>query len=265
MAKKTFSSALFKFAYFPNYEESVRYLAEELADPEEWDFTDTSKRHYSILKNYLEHTFRRLHSEGKIAYTSNNSDACFNTGLVTKNLEEIFAYFKAYKNIHLRDNAAPFVFKAFVRKSDYQLLSAFPGNLPDVADYFQKPEDLIFNPRLVLIPQIDHIIEENRDRFPAHMLQLPNDEVRRRLEGAIDEVKRKVKTNYKVAVPQFYNNKIQLLLPLCLTPGSPNADFALVTHKINNATYTARTCLTIKMAYNNARLIVKPQSTWLRP
>jgi hypothetical protein len=216
MAKKPFSSELFNFAYFPTYEESICYLAEKLADAEDWDFSDSRERKYSILKNYLEHTFRKLKNEGKIAYTSDNSAACFNTGLVTKNLEEIFAYFKAYQNIHNRENAAPFVFKAFLRKSDFQFLTAFPGNLPDVADYFQRAEDLIFNPRFAIIPQIDHIIEENRMRFPEHMAQLPNDEVRRRLEGAIDEVKRKVKTNYMMAVPQYYDNKIQLLLPLCL-------------------------------------------------
>ncbi len=46
---------------------------------------------------------------------------------------------------------------------------------------------------------------------------------------------------------------------------SPNPDLALVAHKIDNTTYTARTCLSLKMAYNNARLIVKPQSSWLKP
>ena len=89
--------------------------------------------------------------------------------------------------------------------------------------------------------------------------------MRRKLEGAIEEVKKKVKTNYKVAVPQYYKGRIQLLLPLCLTPNSPNPDLALVVHKIDDITYTARTCLTLKMAYNNARLIVKPQSAWLKP
>lgn len=94
---------------------------------------------------------------------------------------------------------------------------------------------------------------------------LDSGEIRRRLDGAIEEVKKRVKTNYKLAVPQFYNNRIQLLLPLNLTAGSPNPDLALAIHKISADTYTARTCLTLKMAYNNARLIVKPQSVWLRP
>ena len=137
--------------------------------------------------------------------------------------------------------------------------------MPDIANYFEKPELLIFNPKCKLIPDIDHIIQDNISRFPAHLQGAGDGELRRLLVGAIDEVRKKVKTNYKIAVPQYYDGKIQLLLPLCLTAGSPNPDLALVVHKLNEDTYTARTCLTLKMAYNNARLIVKPQSNWLKP
>ena len=84
-------------------------------------------------------------------------------------------------------------------------------------------------------------------------------------EGAIGEIQKRVRTNYKLAVPQYYKGRIQLLLPLRLTPGSPNPDLALAIHKVSPDAYTARTCLTLKMAYNNARLIVKPQSDWLKP
>lgn len=266
MPKKSFFSALFEFAYFPEYEKSIEFLATNLADHENWEFTDSANPKFSILKNYLEHTFRKVKQEDKISFSAKNEFACFNTGLVTRNLEEIYAYFETHKNPRKNvENSSPFYFKAFLKQSDNQLLMKFGGCLPEIANFFQKPEDLIFNPSCNIIPQIDHIIEENKDRFPDHMQYLSPDEMRRRLEGAINEVKRKVKTNYKLAVPQYYDNKIQLLLPLCLTPGSPNADFALVTHKISPDTYTARTCLTIKMAYNNARLIVKPQSDWLKP
>ncbi|NLN64684.1 MAG: DUF3825 domain-containing protein [Clostridiaceae bacterium] len=261
--------ALFEFAYCPKYNDAINYLATSLADSEPWDFSDATEKKHTILKNYLEHIFRKVHAERNIAYTQNNSHACFNTGLITKNLEEIYAFFEARRPLALNDNlSAPYVLKAFLKKSDNTLLRIFAGNLPDIANFFNKPEDLIFNPRCELIPQIDHIIEDNVDRFPIHMKGLELDEIRRRLEGAIREVKQRVKTNYKLAVPQYYNNKIQLLLPLCLTPGSPNADLALVAHKISESSrvvYTARTCLTLKMAYNNARLIVKPQSSWLIP
>ena len=260
---KKFESKLFAFAFFAKYDDAITYLAETLADKEEWDFSDAPKKSHSILKNYIEHIFRKIQTEGKIAFTTDNSNACFNTGLVTKNLEPIYALFETNKI--MAPGGSPYYFKAFVKESDIKFLSLFPNNHPEVADFFQNPGDLIFNPGCKLIPQMDHILEDNNGRFPPHIQCLNESERRMRLSGAIEEVKKKVKTNYKLAVPQYYGNRIQLLLPLCLTPNSPNPDLALAVHKISDDTYTARTCLTLKMAYNNARLIVKPQSDWLKP
>lgn len=259
---KFIQQELFKFAFIPKYQLAIDSLA-NLADPEDWDFSDAKSKKYAILKSYLEHTFRKVRSEDKIRFTSNNEYCCFNTGLVTKNLEEIFAFF--FKNKNQGEDLPPYVLKCFCKKSDATLLRIFKSSLPKIADFFQKPEDLLFNPNCELIPDIDHIIQDNIDRFPVAIQESGQAEIRRRLEGAINEARKKVRTNYKTAVPQYYKNRIQLLLPLCLTPNSPNPDLALVVHKIENDTYTARTCLTLKMAYTNARLIVKPQSTWLKP
>ena len=262
--KKKFESELYKFAFMPKYDEAIQFLSTSLANKDdEWEYSDKRDGKYPILRSYLEHYFRKLKSENKINFTANNSHACFNTGLVTDNWEEIYAFFELYHNP--KPGMPIYCFKSFAKKSNYILLTHFNKNLPDIADFFTKPEDLIFNPKCELIPDIDHIIEDNLERFPEHMQNGGPAETRRKLEGAIEEVKRKVKTNYKTAVPQFFNNRIQLLLPLCLTPNSQNPDLALVVHKLDNTTYTARTCLTLKMAYNNARLIVKPQSFWLKP
>ena len=264
MAKKQNNSELFKFALFPYYDNAIAYLADNLADMETWDFSDSMTKNNSILKNYLEFTFRKLQQEKKIAFTADNKFACFNTGLVTDNLEDIFAFFEENKNPK-SGFTTPFCFKAFLKKSDNNVLKHFSHSIPDVANFFEKPELLIFNPKCELIPDLDHIIDDNLSRFPPYLQRADDAELRRQLVGAIDEAKKKVRSNYKIAVPQYYNNKIQLLLPLCLTSGSPNPDLALVTHKLNDNAYTARTCLTLKMAYNNARLIVKPQSNWLKP
>lgn len=259
-----YQSALFKFAYFPNYKESIKFLANDLADKEEWDFSDSTIKSFSILKNYLDYTFNKIKSENKITYTNQNEYCCFNTGLVTNNLEEIYSLFEKYK-VPKPGFDSQYFFRAFLKKSDTQLLSHFSQNLPDIANYFDQPDLLIFNPQCDLIPDIDHIIQDNISRFPQHLQNTDDPDRRRQLSGSIDEAKKKVKTNYKIAVPQYYNGKIQLLLPLCFTSGSPNPDLALVVHKLNDKTYTAKTCLTLKMAYQNARLIVKPQSNWLRP
>jgi hypothetical protein len=255
-------SQLFEFAYFPRYDDSLIFLA-GMAAKEDWDFSTARERRHSILRNFLEFTFRRIQQEKKMAYTQDNRYACFNTGLVTENLEDIYGFFEQYRNPG--PDSSPYIFKSFLKHSDFQLLKHFSENLPDVPNYFEDPSQLIYNPKLTLITNVDHIIQDNLDRFPGRLRAADGPELRRQLFGAIEEVKKRVKTNYKIAVPQYYRNRIQLLLPLCLTVGSPNPDLALVAQKLNPTTYTARTCLTLEMAYKNARLIVKPESNWLKP
>jgi hypothetical protein len=251
---------LFKFGFFPKYDQDILYLA-GIAQREEWDFSDAPVKKYSILKNYLEHTFRRVKEQKKLAFSLNNEIASFNTGLVTENLEDIYAFFQKNKI----PGHSPYVFKAWLKKSDNRLLSHFSHSFPVVADYFDRPELLLFDPRCEIVPDLDHIIQDNLTRFPTHLQIADAGELRRQIIGSIEETKKKVRSNYKVAVPQYFGGKIQLLLPLSLTSGSPNPDLALVVHRLNDRTYTARTCLTLKMAYNNARLIVQPQSNWLKP
>lgn len=218
---------LFKFSYFPNYEGSIDYLANRLADPEKWNFGTLSNN--SILKNYLEYTFRKLQEEQKIVYTQDNKFCCFNTGLVTAQLEDIFALFERNNG----NGTSPYFFKGFYKKSDRLFLKYFSSNIPARADFFSDPSALIFNPNCNIIPDIDHIINDNKSRFPIHLQSTGDDNMRRQLIGAIDEVIKLVKTNYKIAVPQYFNKRTQLLLPLCLTPGSKNPDLALVIYKID--------------------------------
>ena len=62
-----------------------------------------------------------------------------------------------------------------------------------------------------------------------------------------------------MAGAQFYDGRIQLLLPLCLTGDKPGL---ALTIQREDGFYSARTCLTLDMAYNNARLICRPESSW---
>ena len=57
---------LFKFAFFPDFENRIKELAENLADKENWDFS-TGGRKNSILKNYIFHTFSKIKEENKDA------------------------------------------------------------------------------------------------------------------------------------------------------------------------------------------------------
>ena len=79
--------------------------------------------------------------------------------------------------------------------------------------------------------------------------------------AALEYAKVRIMENYKAAVPQLFNGKIQFLIPISL--GDPKkVDLSLAVSKVEGV-YTGKTCLTLDMAYNNARLIAKPESDWL--
>lgn len=268
---KHFIMELFDFAYFPRFEENLHVLATRIALSEPWGYTNPEKElaegnnaagfNYPILRTYLEHTFRKIRSENKIVHTDDGQFACLNTGLVTPNLEDVFALFERNRVPSAR---SPYFFKAFIKKSDHEFLMLFSTRQPESANYFDRPELLLFNPRLELIVDIDHIIQDNKYRFPDELKSASDREVKNRLIGAIDDISKRVKINYKLAIPQYFDNKFQLLLPLYLMDNN-KPDLAVVVERIHDTIYSARTCLTIGMAYNNARLIVCPHSDWLQP
>ena len=82
-------------------------------------------------------------------------------------------------------------------------------------------------------------------------------------DGALKQTKRMLEADYRTAIPQYYNHSIQLLLPICLRhPGKP--DLALACMKTSDGSkYLGRTCLTLRMAYHNARLLARVDRSWL--
>ncbi len=83
------------------------------------------------------------------------------------------------------------------------------------------------------------------------------------LESADTQARRRVYRSYKTAIPQYYQDEIQLLLPLCLAKPD-RADLALVV-SASGSTYRGETVLPLDWAYNNARLLTRPDTEWLTP
>ena len=91
------------------------------------------------------------------------------------------------------------------------------------------------------------------------------------LESAKGTLEKKLKRNFKLALPFYYHNtetkenKIQLLAPLYF-PGAP-VRLALVLNKVEstaNKYYEGVTVLPVEWAYMNSRLIVKPDEEWAK-
>lgn len=106
-----------------------------------------------------------------------------------------------------------------------------------------------------LLSQVGGIVEQDARLFRR---------LRWRLEDAVDVARRRIRWNYKTAIPSYYPraNAMSLLLPLCLV-NDDVADVALVVQLMPSGIYQGQTILTMRQAYMNARLICRPDSDWL--
>lgn len=249
---------LYDLVFIPHMDDRLDELA-ELAEPEEWTYRHTKTDHHKpILFNYLRYTYRRLAEEDKIVVADDGTAIAFNTGLVTPSQEPIFCYCTQNR---LSDQEQPWHFHAWRRKGEYDLTRF--SSLPEMAHYFDDPSLLVLDTRRELRVNVEHIISDNRERFPAPYGDMPDYQLQTFLKGAIDNAMQRVRRNYKTAIPQYYRGRIQLLLPLCLSQPDV-ADLALVIER-HDAFYRVSTCLTLDMAYNNARQLARPDRDWLQP
>jgi len=255
-----------RFAILPQYENKLEQLV-NLAQDEEGDWTyqfQQPRSTFPVLRNYLSYTFKRLQDEEKLAYINDPDPsrdgqrlACFNTGLVTRFYEPLYAAFHENR----RDDAdTPFVLIGFFTESKHPI-TAFPKR-PDIANYFDNPADLVYDRNLELVKNVHHIVSERLERFPPEFQDDP-DKLSGALDIAIARAEQRVLRNYKTAIPQFNHGRIQLLLPICLSDPR-KADVALVIGK-EGAVYKGYTVLSLDMAYNNARLLTRPDREWLNP
>jgi len=249
---------LFNIGLTPKNVEAIRSLP-AMAEPEDCNYHATrTDRELPVLHSYLRYTYERLAEERKISVAPDKHFACFNTGLVTPNQGEIFALYEVNK---IPDLDPYWHFWRFCRKGE-QDLTRFP-ELPDMAHYFDNPSVLVMDTTKEVRVNIEHIVEDNKDRFPEPYRKMDNYAVQTFLKCALDNAMQRVRRNYKTAIPQYYQGNIQLLLPMCL--GAPSkADMALVVANYGEF-YRASTCLTLDMAYNNVRLLARPDRDWLQP
>lgn len=267
-----YTNDFFQFAFCGTKDDWYSKLDKlsSLALPETWSYRvhnpSVSNQKTPILENYILHTFKRLAFEynnstsqvekDKIFATCGNK-MCFNTGLFTTTYETIY--------VGLRKNRIsgkePWYLVCFSDTSD-PFFRDF-SELPRRAKYFSKMSELIYDTNIELRVNTSHILEnpKNRERLPAEVVNSPF--LTTLFTGAVELAKKKVEANYKAAVPQFYDDQICFLLPICLT-NTEKADISLAV-KRHNGYYTGHTCLTLDMAYNNARLIACPNSDWLNP
>lgn len=259
------------FATFPyneeigeNWESPFEKLSKK-AKKETWNFQSSAFRvhgqNFIILRSYLNYTFLRIQQQEKVVYSNDGNRACFNTGLQTPTEKDIYATF--YRNKKASQyNQPQWTFYSFEDSYSDKIKDYNP--LPEVATYITDSSDLVFDLSYEIEINVEHIAKENQSRLPE-VFHGNERLAMTAIQGATEFLKEKIRRNYKVAIPHWYHDKIQLLLPLNLQ-SDDKADLALVADKDKDRKiYRIKTALTMDMAYIDARLICRPDREWLNP
>lgn len=247
------------------YNQKLEMLA-KMAQPEKWTYKKIQDSDpFRILRNYIQFTYNRIDEENKFIDSADGTFRCMNTGLLTKYNQEIIAIFSKNE----MQGKQPWFFNGFFKETDKFFTTNF-SSLPPLADYGNNVKDLIYDSSLELILKKEHIIDDNFDRFVD--AGYSNKElISVLLDSAKDTLEKKLKRNFKLALPFYYHNtetgesKIQLLAPLYF-PGAP-VRLALVLNKIQSEAkeyYEGVTVLPVEWAYMNSRLIARPDEEWAK-
>ena len=248
------------------YEQKLKQIA-DFAQSEKWSYGSYKRTDpYKILKNYFEHTYDRIKEEGKFVISNDSRYKCMNTGLLTIYNQDIIVVF--VKNEH--ETGLPWCLNRVCRSTDLFFSSNF-SRMPEIADYTQKAADLIYDKNLEIRFNINHIIDDNFERF-VDVGYTDKELIHALLVASKTTLEKKLLRNFKLALPFYYHNtstderKIQLLVPVYF-PAAP-VRLALVLDKQimadDTEVYEAITVLPVEWAYMNSRLIVKPDDEWAR-
>lgn len=238
----------------------------KMAQPEKWTYKKIQEKDpYRILRNYIQFTYNRLAEENKFIESPDGKYRCMNTGLLTIYNQEIVAIFVQNE----KAGKQPWFLNGFFKETDKFFTTNF-YRIPPLADYCNNAKDLIYDNNLELNLRKEHIIDDNFERFVEAGYN--NKElISVLLDSAKITLEKKLKRNFKLALPFYYRNtetgesKIQLLAPLYF-PGAP-VRLALVLNRIRSDAkeyYEGVTVLPVEWAYMNSRLIVKPDEEWAK-
>lgn len=248
----------FAFCGAEGFSKMIAYLA-ELAEKENWTQGNEVN---GVLRKYLFGTFKQCYNQDKISYTQDGQYACFNTGLLTANGQDIVALF--IRNDFEKEDAQKWKLQGFFDATEREFMSKFEKT-PELATYNENGDfgKFYFHPEYDINISSDHILDDNWDRI-HDVIPFPKNIVKTLLTGVIEETKKRIQRNMRLVVPQFYRGEIMYLVPLDI-PLSENkkVTMALAVELTNSKQYRANTIFTKEMAYEKARLLMKPESNWL--
>ncbi len=256
---------LYDFAFFFDFQSDLRELA-KMAMPESWTFLHpqypTFNTETPILEKYIRSIYRyqaisynqaRDQAEKDRIITFSGAWACFHAGLMTPFFQEIYALFELNRR---RDTRYDWVFKGFHAAGSARL-RCMPV-LPHKPNFGSSDA---YHPEWNIRINFAHILQDNNNlqRIPSSVRRLSN--LPLLLHAAVLYARALAAVDPSVIVPQVYCRQRQFLMPICLTDVK-KCDLALTLMPCDGY-YFGSTCLTLEMAYQNARILSRPSAFWL--
>ena len=293
------------FAFLGSWSSFLTELAAKAVD-EEWDFRGSASGHYHILIQYIKYTFSRLMREKKVCISESEQFAAFNTGLADNHYDDIYACFlpnepgcdTEWKFAGFCTAASGGLGKQLV--NCFNPLPEPPTYFSSNEDlFFDQTKQLHTDFEHIIIDNIkrlplqflydqffgndearelvERIRSKSTDRAARDELYdklkqviVENSRlfvrIQNRLKDAIELAKKRVRWNYKTAIPSYFPKRdtMSLMLPLALVD-EIKPDVALVVELTNSGSYQGQTILTLTQAYVDARLVCRLTGDWLDP
>lgn len=293
------------FAFLGSWSSFLSELADKAVE-EEWDFRNSTRKNYQILIQYIKYTFSRLVREKKVCISFDKQFAAFNTGLADDHYDDIYACFVPNDPVsdtewkfsgfctaasgglgkqlvnYFNPLPAPPVY--FTRNEDLffdhtkQLHTDFEHIIVDnikrlplqflYDQFFDFPEARDIVEKIRTVEHDRHYRDELYERLREIVLANSRLFVRiqNRIKDSIELAKKRVRWNYKTAIPSYFpkRDSMSLMLPLALLD-EIKPDVALVVELTRSGSYQGQTILTLPQAYIDARLMCRLTGDWLVP
>lgn len=275
--------------YFYSKDDANKFL-EDLKNfiiEEDWTFgLSTSTFQYPILKSYIEHTLDRLIYEyelgnhKKLAFSKDQKYIAFNTNLLSRSYyNDVIVIGQVdgtdVKSMRITDPHVVTGGNHTYTKYGFQVTKEWQyiENIIVPPCYFSNINEVIFNAVDSYVDlsnerNLDHIIKERRNRWPDKYQCSRDSFLAQELKKAIDHAMKMARRNYKYIVPMYFpeQKKLQFLMPLFYDENTTKPGQVIILDKdCSGQFYTPITAITFESAYMDARLIVKPESSWLNP
>jgi hypothetical protein len=259
-----------------------------MAEEEEWG------NDCCVLRNYIRKTFARamyclLTGENqpflcRRIEKSGLTVVAFNTGLCDSGLDDILCLGVLQTN-ETGNTTLDWCASFHEWSVPGRILSKnWIRNVPQRVTYYNDFFELFFDPRIEVMDNVSSMLKEDHHTMQElGKITGVGDDIALTsfVTGAIHKAIKRARSNLRVAIPQFWDRvsvpKIQLLLPLYLTASEATPKLALILERHtaqghegtpsspDHFRYRISGMLGADWAYNNARLIGRIDSEWLKP